>query len=138
MKRFATAVWNGSGRNGRGYIVTQSKGLDEVRFSFDSRFSGEEGTNPEELLAAAHASCFIMKLSFVLEGLGYLAELLHVTCYITMDKGIIASSHLELKAIVPGITDETFQGCVKEAEMDCIVGRALRIKISLQGALAEE
>ena len=110
MKRQATAVWNGSGKEGKGQLTTQSGVLSNTQYSFGSRFEEGIGTNPEELIAAAHAGCFTMKLSFVLGAAGFTPESLNTTAHINLDasKGEITSSHLVLKANVPGITKEKF------------------------------
>src|ERR1044071_3305100 len=106
MKRHATAVWNGSGKEGGGHLTTQSSVLNKVQYSYRSRFEEGDGTNPEELVAAAHAGCFSMKLSFVLGEAGYTPDSIETTCIITLENGVITTSHLEVKASVPGISAE--------------------------------
>jgi len=103
MKRHATAVWNGSGKEGSGHLTTQSSALNKVQHSYKSRFEEGTGTNPEELIAAAHAGCFTMKLSFELGSAGFIPESLEATSYVTLEDGTITQSHLILKAKVPGI-----------------------------------
>src|SRR3954468_17571451 len=105
MKRTATAVWNGSGKDGNGNLTTQSTTLNKTQYSYKSRFEDGVGTNPEELIAAAHAGCFAMKLSFVLGGAGFTPNSLDTTSEIDLDNGVIKSSHLIVKAKVPGISD---------------------------------
>jgi osmotically inducible protein OsmC len=92
MKRKATAVWNGSGKDGKGHLSTQSTVLSKTQYSFNSRFAEGVGTNPEELIAAAHAGCFTMKLSFVLQEAGFTADELSTDCTITLDNGAITKS----------------------------------------------
>ena len=121
MKRQATAVWNGSGKEGNGHLTTQSTTLNQTQYSFNSRFAEGVGTNPEELMAAAHAGCFTMKLSFVLGAAGFTPESLETKCTITLEDGVITSSHLQLTAKVPGISPEKFQECAADAKE---IGRA--------------
>ena len=102
MVRNATAVWNGSGKEGNGHLTTQSTTLNQTQYSFNSRFAEGVGTNPEELVAAAHAGCFTMKLSFVLGGLGFTPEKLTTKCEITLGDGAITLSHLTVEGKVPG------------------------------------
>ena len=109
MKRTATAVWNGSGKEGNGNLTTQSTVLNKTQYSFNSRFADGIGTNPEELMAAAHAGCFTMKLSFVLGAAGFTPENIETSCVITLGDGVITNSDLVVKAKVPGITPEKFQ-----------------------------
>src|ERR1700744_1348237 len=106
MKRTATAVWNGSGKDGNGNLTTQSTTLNKTQYSFKSRFEEGVGTNPEELLAAAHAGCYTMKLSFVLGGAGFTPEQIETRCDITLDNGEITKSELTVKGAVPGVTAE--------------------------------
>src|SRR5687768_15468004 len=115
MKRRATAVWNGTGKEGNGHLTTQSTVLNKTQYSFNSRFAEGIGTNPEELIAAAHSGCFTMKLSFVLGEAGYTPQELTTECVITFENGVIAGSHLVLKARIPGIPQDKFEACVKDA-----------------------
>ncbi len=115
MKRHATAVWNGSGKEGKGTLSSQSGVLNETQYSFNSRFADGTGTNPEELLAAAHAGCFTMKLSFVLGEAGFTPENLETTSHVNLENGVITESHLTVKGKVPGISKEKFDECVKNA-----------------------
>jgi osmotically inducible protein OsmC len=137
MKRTATAVWNGSGKEGKGNLTTQSGTLSSTQYSFTSRFEQGIGTNPEELIAAAHAGCFAMKLSFVLGGAGFTPDSLEVTSTITLDpkEGAIKSSDLVLKAKVPGITPEKFQECAADAKANCPVSKLLNAEITLDASL---
>ena len=135
MKRTATAVWNGSGKDGKGNLTTQSTTLKNTQYSYKSRFEEGVGTNPEELIAAAHSGCFAMKLSFVLGGAGFTPDSLEVTSTVTLDNGVITSSHLDLKAKIPGISAEKFQECADDAKANCPVSKALNMEITLDAAL---
>ena len=125
MKRTATANWNGSGKDGNGNLTTQSGVLSNNQYSYKSRFEQGTGTNPEELIAAAHAGCFSMKLSFVLGSAGFIPDSIETTSEVELESGTIRSSHLTVKAKVPGITNERFQQCVEEAKKECPVSKAL-------------
>ncbi len=116
MKRKATAIWNGDIKNGKGHLTTGSTVLNQTQYSFNSRFADGIGTNPEELLAAAHAGCFTMKLSLDLTTAGYSVDSLETASVITLDNGKITRSELRLQAKVPGITEETFQEIARGAE----------------------
>jgi osmotically inducible protein OsmC len=135
MKRHATAVWNGSGKEGKGTVSTQSGVLNDTQYSYKSRFEEGTGTNPEELVAAAHAGCFAMKLSFVLGNFGFTPEELEVTSNINFENGVLTESHLVLKAKVPGIDQQKFDECVKDAEENCPISKALNMKISSEATL---
>ncbi|MDZ4071756.1 MAG: OsmC family protein [Sediminibacterium sp.] len=135
MKRQATAVWNGSGKEGNGHLTTQSTTLNQTQYSFNSRFAEGVGTNPEELMAAAHAGCFTMKLSFVLGAAGFTPESLETKCTITLEDGVITSSHLQLTAKVPGISPEKFQECAADAKANCPVSKAYNMEIGLEAEL---
>ncbi len=135
MKRHATAVWNGPGKEGSGHLTTQSSVLNQTQYSYKSRFEEGTGTNPEELIAAAHAGCFTMKLSFVLGSAGFTPESLETTGYVTLEEGTISQSHLVLKAKVPGISKEKFDECAEEAKANCPVSKALNTNITLEAEL---
>jgi osmotically inducible protein OsmC len=135
MKRKATAIWNGSGKEGTGNLTTQSTILDKTQYSFNSRFAEGKGTNPEELIAAAHAGCFSMKLSFVLGEAGFTPQQITTDCTITIDDGTITQSQLVLKAKVPGITEEKFKTCAEDAKANCPVSKLLNTNISLTATL---
>jgi osmotically inducible protein OsmC len=137
MDRNATAIWNGSGKEGGGKLTTQSKALDNIQYSYKSRFEQGTGTNPEELIAAAHAGCFSMKLSFVLGAAGFTPESIETTSTISLNNGKIESSKLVVKAKVPGITPEKFNECVDEAKRECPVSKALSsLEITADAQLA--
>jgi osmotically inducible protein OsmC len=135
MKRNATAVWNGSGKDGNGHLTTQSTVLKQTKYSFNSRFEDGPGTNPEELVAAAHAGCFTMKLSFVLGEAGFVPETLETTAIVNLENGKISESHLVLKATVKGISKDVFDAAVKEAELNCPISLSLTAKISVESTL---
>jgi lipoyl-dependent peroxiredoxin len=135
MKRKATAVWNGSGKEGTGHLTTQSTVLSKTQYSFNSRFAEGVGTNPEELVAAAHAGCFTMKLSFNLGEAGFEPKELETTCEITFENGEITKSHLILNAQVPGIDQAKFDALVKDAEANCPISKLLNTAISVEAKL---
>lgn len=136
MIRNATAVWNGSGKEGSGNLTTQSTVLNQTQYSYLSRFENGVGTNPEELVAAAHAGCFTMKLSFVLGAAGFTPTSIETKCEITLADGAITKSHLTVKASVPDIDDAKFQECVKDAEANCPISKLLNTAISSEASLA--
>ena len=135
MKRNATAVWNGPGKEGHGHLTTQSTVLQQTQYSFNSRFAEGVGTNPEELVAAAHAGCFTMKLSFVLGGMELTPESLETTCTITLDNGTITNSHLVVTGKVPGATAEQFAAAVKDAEANCPISKLYNCSITSESTL---
>ena len=135
MKRKATAVWKGTGKEGNGTLTTQSNILNKTQYSFNSRFAEGSGTNPEELIAAAHAGCFSMKLSFVLGEAGFTPQELTTDCFITIDDGTITQANLVLNAKVPGISKEKFQQCAENAKANCPVSKLLNAKITLEANL---
>lgn len=137
MKRTATAVWNGSVKEGKGKLTTQSTTLNDTQYSYQSRFEEGVGTNPDELLAAAHAGCFAMALSLILGEAGFTPDSLGVTATVNLDpaKLEITGSHLVLKAKVPGISQEKFQECADAAKANCPVSKALSLDITLDATL---
>ena len=135
MIRNATAVWNGSGKEGSGHLSTQSTALDKMQYSYKSRFEEGVGTNPEELIAAAHAGCFTMKLSFSLQEAGFTADEIETRCDITFEGGAVTKSHLVLNAKVPGISKEKFEECAKDAKENCPISKLLKTEISLESNL---
>lgn len=136
MLRTATAVWNGSGKEGKGQLTTDSKVLNNTPYNFRQRFENDPGTNPEELVAAAHAGCFTMKLSFVLGEMGITPDKLETKCEITFEGGAIKKSHLTVTGNVPGISKEKFDEAVKSAEQNCPISKLLNTEISSQATLA--
>lgn len=136
MKRNATAVWHGSGKEGNGVLSTQSNVLNDTQYSFKTRFEDGIGTNPEELIAAAHAGCFTMQLTFNIDGAGFKAEEIASQCAITFENGTISHSHLMVRARVPGISQEKFDELVAHAEKNCPVSRVLNAGISVEATLS--
>lgn len=135
MRRQATAVWNGTIKEGKGNLTSQSGALKQTPYTFVSRFENGTDTNPEELMAAAHAGCFTMKLSADLTAAGYNPEELTTTSTITLDNGVITKSDLVLTAKIAGITEEEFQKIAKSAEETCPVSNAYKLEITLQANL---
>ena len=139
MKRSAQAKWQGDLKTGLGSISTASGVLSDVAYSFHSRFEEGKGTNPEELLAAAHAGCFTMALSNQLAQAGLKAESLVTNCTISLEKtdaGFgITESHLELKARVPGATQESFDKATQAAKAGCPVSKLYNTNITLDAKL---
>ncbi|MFM2213407.1 MAG: hypothetical protein RL427_670 [Bacteroidota bacterium] len=131
MKRKATAVWNGTGKEGKGHLTTQSTVLNQTQYSFGSRFEDGIGTNPEELVAAAHSGCFSMKLAFNLQAAGFTPTELKTNCEIVFEDGKIVASNLALSATVDGITEDAFAGLVKDAEENCPISQLLNTAISV-------
>ncbi len=135
MARHATAVWNGSGKEGSGNITTASTVLNKTQYSYKSRFEEGVGTNPEELVAAAHAGCFTMKLTFGLGEAGFTPDEIETRCDITFKDGAITESHLTVKAKIPGIDKEKFDACAKDAEETCPISKLLNTKITMDATL---
>jgi osmotically inducible protein OsmC len=129
MIRKATAVWQGTGKEGKGHLSTQSSVLNKTQYSFSSRFEEGIGTNPEELIGAAHAGCFSMKLSFILSAAGFVPEQLETNCEITFENGSVTQSKLILKAKVAGVEPEQFAAMVKDAETNCPISKLLNTNI---------
>lgn len=136
MKRNATAVWHGTGKEGNGHLTTQSTTLDKTQYSFLSRFENGVGTNPEELVAAAHAGCFTMKLSFVLNAAGFTADTIETKCDIELLDGAITSSHLTVAATIPNISKEQFDIAVADAKANCPISKLYNTNISAEASLA--
>ncbi len=136
----ATTVWEGSGKKGKGTFSTPSGVLGGAAISFGKRFEGEQGTNPEELIAAAHSGCFSMALAIQIEQAGFTAERLETTAVVTLEKvgdGFsITHSDLELKAKVPGMDRKAFGELAEKAKAGCPVSKLLNAGISLKWELA--
>ncbi len=135
MKRTATANWKGSGKEGKGTVSTQSGVLKENQYSFGSRFEEGIGTNPEELIGAAHAGCFSMKLSFVLGAAGFTPDNIDTKATVNLENGTIDKIHLEVNAKVPGISGEKFAEAVADAKVNCPVSKLLNAEISVNAVL---
>nr|WP_309757220.1 OsmC family protein [Flavobacterium sp.] len=136
MKRNATAVWNGSLKEGTGKLTTQSTTLKDTQYSFKSRFEEGVGTNPEELIAAAHSGCFTMQLSAYITEAGFEIESIETKCDVDLVDGTILTSHLTVQAKVTGITDDAFQQLVTKAEKNCPISKVLNAAISSTATLA--
>ena len=135
MDRSATAVWKGTVKEGEGHLTTQSTTLKETQYSFNSRFAEGVGTNPEELIAAAHAGCFTMKTSAELTAAGFTPESLETTATVTLDNGSITRSALNLSARVPGIDEAKFQEIAAKAKAECPVSKVLNTELTLEATL---
>lgn len=135
MKRTANAVWKGTVKEGSGVLSTQSKTLSDTAYSFSSRFEEGAGTNPEELVAAAHAGCFSMKFSLLLGNAGFPADTINTSCEITIENLSITSAVLTCKAKVPGISKEKFDECAEDAKNNCPISKLLNTNITLHAEL---
>jgi len=135
MKRKGTAVWNGTLKEGKGTLSTQSGILKSAQYSFLSRFEEGIGTNPEELVGAAHAGCFTMQLSANLTKANFTPGKLETTCEITLEAGTVIKSHLILTAEVAGIEKAKFDEIVADAKKDCPISKLLNAEITLSATL---
>ncbi|WP_293871891.1 OsmC family peroxiredoxin [Flavobacterium sp.] len=135
MKRNATAVWNGAVTTGTGKISTQSTTLNNAQYSFKTRFEDGVGTNPEELVAAAHSGCFSMQLSAFIGEAGFEAESIQTKCDINLVEGTIIGSHLTVEAKILGLSNEVFQELVTKAEKQCPISRLLNTEITSTATL---
>lgn len=136
MKRNAIAVWKGSIKEGKGTISTQSTVLNNTQYSFGSRFEEGVGTNPEELVAAAHSGCFSMQLSAFITEAGFEIESIQTKCDIDFQNGSIVSSHLTVEGKITGIANDQFQELVTKAEKNCPISKLLNTAISSTATLA--
>lgn len=137
MKHIGKAVWNGSLKEGKGIMCTESGVLNDTPYSFKTRFEGEKGTNPDELIAAAHAGCFAMALSMILGKEGFTPEYLKTKAEVTMDaeKLELTASHITLTAKIPNISQEKFMECANTAKDNCPVSQVLNLKITMDANL---
>ena len=139
MKRSAKAHWSGDLKGGKGTMSTETKTLQDAPYSFHTRFEEGKGTNPEELLAAAHAGCFSMALSMTLEEEDLKAESIDTTCTVALEKvgeGFeVTTSHLTLKARIPGASREAFERAAAAAKDGCPVSKLFKAKITLDATL---
>ncbi len=133
--RKANANWKGTGMEGKGSISTESTTLDKAQLSFKTRFADGVGTNPEELIAAAHSGCYTMQLSFLLNEAGFTADNLDTEAQVTFEDGTITKIHLKLEATVPGITEQDFQAAAQKAKEICPVSKLLKAEITLSATL---
>lgn len=139
MKKTASAVWQGTLKEGKGTISTQSGALKENPYGFNTRFEDQPGTNPEELIGAAHAGCFSMALSNILGSAGLTADRIETKAVVTLDKEgdgfAITAIDLTLKAKIPGTNDAQFQDLANQAKVGCPVSKVLNAKITLNATL---
>jgi osmotically inducible protein OsmC len=140
MKRRAQAVWNGSGKDGQGRLSSDSGVLQDTQYSWKTRFADGKGTNPEELIAAAHAGCFAMALAFALGKNGHEAQEIRTEAAVSLDQQdggfAITTVHLDLTARVPGLDEATFRRIAEEAKNGCPVSKVLNAQITLDAKLA--
>lgn len=138
--RTASARYEGFGKTGKGHVSSQSGVLDDTPYSFNTRFGDEKGTNPEELVAAAHASCFTMALSFALAGAGYTDGTLETEAAVKLEQDgqgfKVARSDLTLRASVPGIDPDRFASIAAEAKANCPISKLLNAEITLEHTLS--
>ena len=135
MNRLAKAAWNGTLKEGNGTLTTQSAALSQTPYSFVSRFENQPGTNPEELMAAAHAGCFTMKLNHDLTSAGFSPIKINTTAVVSLTNGVISKSALTVEAQVEGISDQKFQEIAKQAKETCPVSKAYNLEITLEAHL---
>lgn len=135
MIRKAVAHWQGTGKEGKGTLTTQSKTLNSTPYSWHSRFEEGAGTNPEELIAAAHAGCFTMKLSFLVVAAGFTPDHIHTTAGVKLSDGAISHSHLSVTAKIQGISEDKFRECAEDARANCIVSKLLKAEITMEAQL---
>ena len=139
MRRKASAVWNGGLKDGKGTISTDSRVLSETQYSFSTRFEDGQGTNPEELIAAAHAGCFSMALSGQLGQAGLTPESINTTATVRLEKTdagfTITNVHLDVTAKVPGADQEAFEKAANNAKAGCPVSRVLNTEITMEARL---
>jgi lipoyl-dependent peroxiredoxin len=140
IKRTGSAEWKGGLKDGQGTVSTQSGVLSNSQYSFGTRFESGKGTNPEELIAAAHAACFSMALSLILGEAGMTANSIQTTATVTLEKQdagfTVTSSHLDVKAAIPGASPEKFQEAAAKAKAGCPISRLLNASITMSASLA--
>ena len=141
MQRTATAVWNGTLKDGKGSISTPSGTLTNAPYSFLTRFENAKGTNPEELIGAAHAGCFAMALSAQLSTMNFTPESIKVSATVSLEKldagWTISKIHLDVTARIPGITAAAFQSAAESAEKNCPVSRLFKAEITMTASLEQ-
>ena len=135
MKSSATANWKGTGKEGSGTLSTGKGVLKDTKYDFRSRFEDGQYTNPEELVAAAHAGCFSMKLSFVLGAAGFTPDSIDTKATVTLENGTVTESHLEVTAKVPGIDAAKFAEATADAKANCPISKLLNTKITMDAKL---
>ncbi len=137
MKRTATANWKGSGKEGSGKLLTQSGVIKNKAYDYRSRFEDGTFTNPEELIAAAHAGCYSMKLSFILGAAGLTPNRIETKCTVTLEGGVITGSHLEVRAKVPKCKAAAFAEYAADAKANCPVSKSLAVDITMHAELVK-
>lgn len=141
MKRTASAVWQGDLKQGKGTLSSESSVLNKTQYSFSTRFENGHGTNPEELIAAAHAGCFTMALSAALGKVGHVATQLATTATVSLEQvggnWTITTIHLDLTGTVPGVDQAKFESIAADAKANCPVSRVLKAEITLAAKLQE-
>jgi lipoyl-dependent peroxiredoxin len=141
INRKASAVWQGSGKEGKGQLTTQSGVLSNQPYGFNTRFEDKPGTNPEELIAAAHAGCFTMALAFQLQAAGFTATEMRTESVVTLEKegdGFkVSKSALTLTATIPGIEQAKFDELAHAAEVNCPISKVLNTEITLKATLSQ-
>ncbi|GJD88262.1 Peroxiredoxin OsmC [Methylobacterium hispanicum] len=141
INRKASAHWQGSGKEGKGQLTTQSGVLSDQPYGFNTRFEDKPGTNPEELIAAAHAGCFTMALAFQLQGAGFTATELRTESVVSLEKegdGFkVSKSALTLTATIPGIEQAKFDELAHAAEVNCPISKVLNAEITLKATLSQ-
>ena len=138
MKRRVHVIWKGDGADGTGHMSTQSKAINQMPYSFKSRFENEDGalgTNPEELIVSALAGCFNMKLAFVLNENNYHPTELDTKAVLTFEEGVITKIEMELNASIPDINQEEFNALAEEAKQNCPISGVLKCDILLEASL---
>lgn len=136
--RRASAEWKGTGKEGLGHVSTRSKALDSIPYNFEMRFGDKVGTNPEELIGAAHASCFSMKLSFVLNEMGYTADHINTIAAVTLEEGRVSHILLSTRCVVQGISKDDFAKAAIEAKQNCPISLLFNTEIELEAELITE
>lgn len=132
IKRGATAIWYGNGKEGKGILTSDSSVLSETQYSYNTRFENGFGTNPEELIASAHAGCFSMKLAFNFQESGISPEEIRTECSVILDNGKISESHLSLHVKAPGVEESEIKKLAEDAKENCPVSQVLAAKIFLE------
>jgi len=135
--RKATAIWKGTGKDGSGTVTTQSTTLNQAQYSYKTRFEEGVGTNPEELIAAAHSGCFAMQLSFLLSEKGYQPTSLDVEAKVTFEDGNVTQIDLHLKGEVADISENEFQETAQKAKEICPISKLLNARIELTATLVQ-
>jgi lipoyl-dependent peroxiredoxin len=139
MSTYGSAIWSGGIKDGKGAISTKSGALKDYPYGFASRFEGKQGSNPEELIGAAHAACFTMALSLILGEAKLTAEKMETKADVTLEKQAdgyaITAVHLTLRAKIPGADNKTFQDCAAKAKAGCPVSKLLKANITLDAKL---